>query len=303
MRGIPHSPGGARRLAQMSDATFFVLVEGWSDRGFYCGVCTAALAGTGKSFTVFDAEEISGGSGGKEKLLSFFNELLGRAELNAAFKGKTTIFLFFLDKDLDDLRNALVQSPHVVYTKHYHMENYIFLNGDLFRALRGIALDDGSSKQILGEPSEWCRAAAECWRMWVKFCVCTALDGISCRSSYRTHSLLNTSKYGAVDPNALATCQQELETRHPNPPSASARLAAVGLLVDEAYDCGEQDRFFKGKWYAGFLAEHVSMAARQYRSAGALPDQVRAAAAATLEFSAPWAAHLREPVSTLAQQA
>lgn len=296
---LQRSEAATRRYAAMSRYELFVFVEGWTDRAFYSRMCEA-LDLEGK-YQVKTAEGLAGSaSGGKPKLLSLFQSLKARNELEDVFQGKRSMYMFFLDKDLDDWRGTMVTSAHVVYTLYYHMENYLYRHGDLVAsAMAAGAIDANTARQVIGDPAEWRRGVALAWQDWVKLCVHAALDGISCRCTYRSPSQINDPSTGDVDDAKKNEWSEDLLSK-----CGCARVDAerrrdeIAAKVDERYTAGAYDEVFKGAWYARYLASqlHAKVAP------GARTGLVRAlsvAALTGLNFREPWATHLTERIRAL----
>jgi hypothetical protein len=283
----------------MSQCEFLIYVEGWTDRGFYSHVCEAVFGTAEVQFQVRTANEIDGTSGGKQKLLSLYRALADKGALEETFQGKRSVFLFCLDKDLDDLANLLVQSPHIIYTKYYHFENYAFRHGALALALTaGASLDIGHARQIAGDSEAWCRNAATLWKDWVKLCVQASLDGVPGRCRYSTPSPVNVGCDACVDPQKLADYEADLFRRSGQDiAEVQRRRQEISDVVDRLYELDEHDGVFRGRWYAHQLADTV----RAIIPAGlrnGLADRISSAAFATLDFDGDWAAHLREPMAS-----
>lgn len=298
MSRLVHSAAAIRRLAEMSQAAFFVCVEGWTDRGFYSQLCDATLGARGLSFQIRTAEEIEGGSGGKQTLLTLFRLLADKGALVDTFQGKKTVFLFFLDKDLDDFAGLMVTSPHLVYTKYYHMENYPFKHGNFARILSSAAsLDTQATSSIAQDSEQWCKETALHWKEWVKLCVQATLDGVPCRCRYSSPSQVNRVD-GTLDAAALAACEHELLTQSADAAAAQKRRAQISALVEECYAMNAEDSVFRGMWYRERLASRVSgMVASGARHG--LKERLAVAAMATLDFRSDWAEHLRTPTLAL----
>ena len=154
---------------QISGQGLYIFVEGDSDKFVYSRLADSECKGCRVDYLVVSGEDIRGGGGGKNVLLGFFDYLRRMRSLVDIFKGSTTVSIFFLDKDIDDLLRTKRRSAHVVYTQHYDIEAYYFIHGDLCTAAATSAsLDIGSVRAMISDYSLWRRQAATCWKEWVK---------------------------------------------------------------------------------------------------------------------------------------
>ena len=87
---------------QMSQAALFIFVESPEDRYVYSQIADPECQGRGIDYQVVTSEELQQNEGGKQVLLGFFDYLRRQSSLTDRFKGKTTVSIFFLDKDVDD---------------------------------------------------------------------------------------------------------------------------------------------------------------------------------------------------------
>lgn len=284
----------------MSEQEIFIYVEGWTDRGFYSQLCEAVFSGSGSSYQIRTADEILGDSGGKQKLISLYNQLAANGGLTETFQGKKSRFVFILDKDLDDLARTMINSLHVIYTKHYHMENYPLRHCDFVRLLCSVGnLTAAQARQIGPNADTWCRAVAVRWKHWVELCVQSTLDGVNCRCRYRSPSQVNHDD-GRLNEAALEQCRRELATRSGlTPADCATRRQEIERVISELYEQDRQDAVFRGRWYAECLANTLSpLVAPRLRHG--LRERLFAAAMTGLDFKDEWAAHLRSDLQLAA---
>ena len=105
MTRLGHSYGGYLRTMQISSAELFIFVEGrQSDPYFYARICET-VHGLGSRYAICLAEELPGGTGGKQALLNFYEYLRKRKALLSSLAGQRTASVFFLDKDIDDMQH------------------------------------------------------------------------------------------------------------------------------------------------------------------------------------------------------
>lgn len=303
MGRVLHSYSGHLRLMQMSATQLFVFVEGKQcDPYFFAEVCSATLNHR-VTYKISTAREISGDTGGKTALLAFFAFLRERKSLVTELGGQKTACIFFLDKDVDDIQRTKRRSPHVVYTQHYDVQNYVFQHGDLVKGSAAAASVDRRRLQTdLGDASRWCRHVAMLWRDWVGLCLLLFEDGIPGEANYRVSSRVQARPCGPTDPVALRTLTRVI-ARRANLPVAELRrrLGISASKVDRYYARGEHHRVFKGKWFASVLADDIVriMAGTPYDNKG-LAGKLPCAVAATLDFSENWADHFKQPLRDIA---
>ena len=144
MKRLAYSPSAYRRSMQISRVPLFIFVEGYKDRYVYDQIVQSECQQSGVSYKVVTAEEIGISGGGKEALLKFFDYLAAESSLICNFNGKTTISIFFLDKDVDDVLNSMRSSEHIVYTETYEIENYFFIHGALSEVAAASASGQGA---------------------------------------------------------------------------------------------------------------------------------------------------------------
>jgi hypothetical protein len=294
-----------RRSMQISNADLFVFVEGKSDRFFYNKVCLEALRGRGLTYQIRLAQELPGQTGGKAELLRCFSYLRQRNALLEDFKGRRFATVFFLDKDIEDLARTTKNSIHLIYTQHYHLENYFFIHGDLIEAtaVASTLNHDDVRRSPIGNNLTWREQAADNWRDWVKLCVFTVLRRINYDSSFSVLSRINNGPYSTVNQNEYQRRLRELETRSGLTSRGFARaFRRISQHVDDLYNDREFDKVFKGQWYSYFLVEDSRrIAAGRPMDSASLPDKLILALQLTLNFQDPWAEHFRRPVEQIAE--
>jgi hypothetical protein len=305
IRRLTHtSKKSFKRYMQMSRAKIFVFVEGQTDRYFYDEICKNVLIPVGIDYEICLSQEIPKNTPGKTGLLAFFKHLKRVSSLEDDFKGKKTISVFYLDKDIDEILGKSKESDHLIYTKYYNLENYFFIYGDLVQATAAaVALDTASVQHRLGSNNVWRRRVAENWKDWVKLCVYSKKHNINYDCNYGVHSRIN-NPYDPVDALTYNHRLAMLEIRTGMTPVGFRRsFNCISRKVDNLYDVNQFDIVFKGKWYAVFLIEDVKIiaAGRAYESQS-LADKVKSCLQLTIDFSDNWAEHLKEPLALLANK-
>lgn len=288
---------------QMSAVQLFVFVEGSrGDPNFYGSICSA-VPEAASMYEIELASRLSGASGGKEVLLSFFAYLRSRRQLIGVFKGKKTAAIFFLDKDLDDIRRTRKRSPHIVYTEFYEVENHIFEHSDLVRGAAAAASADPRVLSVeLGGAHSWCRRSAHLWRDWTVLCLCALTAGIACEAKYAVQSRVQTRPCGPTDPTKHQQLVDDILRRAGVPaPVLQAQLSDASERVDRYFGNGDHHRVFKGTWFSHILADQIDLVLKGvgYQKAG-LSTRLPGALAATLDYNQSWADHFKDPVRTIA---
>jgi hypothetical protein len=114
-----------------------------------------ALYENDQHFDIFRIEDITG-TGGKKGLAILHDYFRERKILLGSFKGKTICCVFFMDKDVDDLRRRLIRSNHVFYTALYDLEGHIYRDSNLRRAVAAcLSIDIRKVPSIYNSPAEW----------------------------------------------------------------------------------------------------------------------------------------------------
>lgn len=296
MSRLRHSYGGYLRFMQISSKDLFIFVEGkQSDRFFYARICET-VPGLGSRCEICLAEQLPGGAGGKQSLLSFHDFLRKRKQLATSLGGKRKASMFFVDKDVDDLQHRMIRSRHVVYTEHYDVQNYIFMHGDLRTgAASAASVDPACLSTDLGDAPTWCRRACERWREWISLCLYMMEDGISCEANYRVSSPIQTRLSEPTDAVLYETFTRNIAYRARIPIAKfRQRLIAMTKKVDRYFGNGLHHRIFKGKWFSAIQADQIdiTMAGHPYDRNG-LASRLPIVIAATIDFTEAWAEHFR----------
>lgn len=307
MTKLTYSFSAYRRSMQVSRVPLFVFVEGYKDRYVYDQIAQCECQRSEVSFNVVTAEEIGMGGGGKEVLLKFFDYLAAKSSLISNFKGKTTISIFFLDKDVDDILNTRRSSQHIVYTRTYEIENYFFIHGALSEAAAASAsIDVQSIRAVVGDYEAWRRLAARSWKMWVTLCLFSKTCSAESMSNYgQRRSLINAGICGPVKSTEYERHLLELQHKSHLPPDEFRHsFRRLCRKVNRIYSAGQHDRIFKGAWYVYFLVEDIQRAAaRRSFNSTRLETRLLSSLAVTLNYCDPWAEHFRAPIRRLIAKA
>ncbi len=292
------------RYMQMSTIEVFVFLEGQSDRNFYNNIVEPILSNAGIKSNIVTARELPGKTGGKPRLLKFFEFLEQNSALLDDFKGKKTASMFYLDKDVDDYLGQQKQSNHVVYTQYYCWENYLYVHGDLVKAIAAAASFDNPTIRT-GLPINnqiWRLRVAENWKEWVTFCFFTQKRGINCICNYGVRSSqINDAPYARVDATKHTTLLTLLRQVSGLTTTDFSRVfGQISQEIDELYNDDNYDLVFKGSWYASFLAKDVDrIAGGQAYNKNGLPDRLISCLQLTIDFTGDWTSHFVHPLENL----
>lgn len=304
MNRLLHSFAGYLRYMQTSRWTLFVFVESHDiDRYFYSMLVDLVCRRNKINYQIVAAEEVSDGGGGKQILLGFFDYLKRRSSLIDRFGNKTTLSVFFLDKDVDDYRRVKRRSPHVVYTETYEVENYLFMFGEICQAIgASTSLDVVSVHAGIGDYSQWRKHAASNWKDWVKLCLFSNARNVASSCNYgRYVSPVNQGCYGALLKNEyddkLASVQSQSGMNREQFKKSFERLSQD---VDKLYGTDRYDIVFKGKWYIPFILEDMRRIAgsKRYNRTG-IQKRFLSCLMSSLNFGNAWSEALREPLREL----
>ena len=306
MSRLQHSLPGYRRSMQLSKETLYIFVEGRPDRYMYGQIIESECQGSEICYKIVAAEEVRDGEGGKAALLRLFDYLRRRSSLIDRFKCKTTISIFFLDKDVDDFLRTRRRSEHVVYTETYEFENYLFMHGDLSEAAAASAsLDTRSIRTGLGDYTAWRQRAATKWKEWVKLCLFSRTRGIRSISNYGRLSKVNKELCGPVDAKKCGYYRSILQKKSGmRSEHFKCSFARLSRKVDTIYSRGQHDLIFKGTWYTYFLTEDIRrIAGSRHFNSHYLERRLLSSLAQTLNLDDPWTDHFRVPIRGLVAKA
>lgn len=287
---------------QISSTDLYVFVEGKnSDPYFYANIC-ATTPDLQVNFEICTARQLPGVSGGKQSLISFFTFLRQKNSLITSLGSRKTTCIFFLDKDIDDLKHKKKRSEHVVYTEHYDIQNYIFIHGDLLNgAAAAASVDPGRLRSDLSNATKWCFNIASLWRDWICLCLRCQEDNISCEANYGVLSKVQSRLCGPTDGTKYAAKTRVLARACGLPVAVfRQKLASTLKKVDRYFARGEHHRLFKGKWFAHVLADDIDriMVGQPYNRNG-LVDLLPPCVATTIDFTKPWTDHFKTPISNV----
>ncbi len=291
---------------EMLDKQLIVFVEGDNDPYFYGSLCAAKLPEFTISYEINNTKHIPDCPGGKKGLLELFKYLNDKSWLLKNLSGKKTAFLFFLDKDIDDLLDTQLSSEHVIYTLYYDVENHIVQHGNLVEGCaRAASMDPQEIQPLLADQTRWLRDAADKWKDWVVCCAFaqTCMQG-QCVVNYSAPSQINTPRTGNLDEAKHAQNIALLETLSGlQSEDFHAEFHRISQIIDDFYERGEHGKVFKGKWYMFFLSDQLKHLAKTTpANITGIEQQIFRHIASTLDFRADWTEHFARPLIRLASK-
>jgi hypothetical protein len=298
MSRLVRAPRGFIRALQISRVKLNVFVEGQLDSYFYGQICQQELPGP-FMYHIIRSDQIPGPGRGKDHMLKLFMSMRRRELLLLDFKGHKSAALFFVDKDIDDLRRTTKKSMHLVYTEYYEIENYVFKHGKLISAVSAACLRDTVEvERLIPRPREWASRAAILWAGWLKLCLGGCLlkaDGVC---NYSAPSMVNGGPGMPVDATRYRVTLGRLESASLySPTDFRVRFARLEARVDQRYLLGQQDVIFKGKWYRTLLSDELrNLGIATGASLRALPDRLTGHLLQSLDFSENWASYHRDAI-------
>ncbi|WP_432061701.1 hypothetical protein [Streptomyces sp. S1] len=289
----------------MADPQFFIFVEGrHGDEYVHSNNCDLAFTGLQVQYEVIRAEQISGVGSGKTRLLAHYELLTQSGQLISSLKGEVAVAVFFMDKDLDDLKGIQIDSEHVIYTSFYDVENHIFTEGDIRHAVAAACnFSPQRVRRELPAGNLWQAHIADYWKDWVRLCFAANILNLRGESNYGRPSPLNPDPYGPPDVQSVETFERRSHAmaRKGNP-SGCLEWNAARQQVDSLYGAGLQDQAFKGKWYAEILAQWLIDLDPNIDKRALAANLVKHMAA-TMKFDSEWSRSVQERVRNLAVKA
>lgn len=298
MNRLVRAPRGFIRALQISRVTLNVFVEGELDSYFYGQICRQELNGP-FMYHIIRSDQLGTVGQGKSHMLKLFDSMRRRGLLVLNFKGHRSAALFFVDKDVDDMRRTIKRSAHLVYTEYYEVENYVFKHGKLIPAVSAACLKDTSDvERLILRPEEWPKRAAMLWADWLKLCLGGCLLNASGVCNYSASSLVNSGPGMPVDPTLYRVALGRLEAASMySATDFRAKFARLEVKVRRLYLLDRQDVIFKGKWDKTILSDELKKSGiATGASLRALADRLTGHLLQSLDFSEDWAYYHRAAV-------
>ena len=291
-RRLFHTHSAYLRSMQMSSASLFAFVEGKDiDRFFYGHICYNVCNPQGLIYETCKADELPPFAGGKSTLLEFYNYLRLRHCLVSHFGGKKTTAVFFLDKDIDDLKHIRKRSKHVIYTRYYDVQNEVFHNGNLKRgAASAASLDERVLDPLNISSNNWCSHASRRWHDWLVLCIISSLNGIRCQYNFGSLSQIQCPTTRLSEPTRLDQAKMTLATLLGlNAIDFQILYDIISLRVKRYFRSGQHNIIFKGKWYPYLLEEDIiNLVGRNNYTHNGFSNRVSSSVASTLDFEQAW---------------
>jgi hypothetical protein len=300
---LVHPTSALIRVLQMSDSDIIVFIEGWNDRFFYDQLVKVGCDSLGLNYQIRTAKEIGAVADGKPALVSLFRVFKQRGVLDGSKKNRASA-LFFLDKDVDELKGLIIASRHIQYTEYYNVENYYFIAGDLPRAVAAsAALELDALRKWFGDLLAWRRAVAEAWRRWVELCLHATVYGLSCDCHFRTPSTINRGCSAQLDRTRYSKIFRGLrQASGLSSTKFSKQHATIRKTVQRYYSNGQHDALFNGKWYPVFIQAAVNAWVKDRDFRHNFAPHIKESLLATIQFEGRWADGLRRPLDQLARR-
>jgi len=299
VKRLVHPTAALIRVLQMSNTDIIVFVEGWSDRFFYDRLVNTSCSASGLKYQIRTAKEIGANANGKVALIALFNAFKHRGVLDGSKKQRTSAF-FFLDKDIDELKNLIINSRHIGYTEHFNVENYYIIAGDLpLATAASAALEVDALRQWFGDLDAWRRSAAEAWKTWVELCLFATLHGVACSCHFRSNSTVHKGS-GQLDETRYATALDELKRAAGlTTTEFKRRHKQIRATVKGYYASGQHDALFNGKWYRIFIHAAVKTYSQGREFRENLTRSINDSLILTIQFDGKWSDGLRRPINRL----
>ena len=302
-RRLTHDRRAHLRAIQISNKRFFAYCEGREhDPYIYSQLISRVSVVSSDLYELYRIEEISG-TGGKNDLIEQYKYLKSRNAVLGSFKGKRICCVFFLDKDVDDLRRQLIRSEHVFYTGLYDLEGQVFHDCNLQRAVAiALSIDIQKVPSVYREAHSWIERKAVHWDKWVTLCAFSAMFEVDCGCGYGRPSAINPKHLNSADINAFETFKSGLRREcNFSPEKFERRFLIVQRAVAFHVSKNMLSRLFRGKWLENIISGELSDTFRgQAVNLHAVGPRLLGAAIATFDFTAEWASSHISRLTTLA---
>lgn len=304
MSRLQYSRNGLVRAVEISRSAVSAFVEGFLDRTFFGALINENEAAKGKVVEIRLAHEVHTSLGnGKTALLALHRKLRQHNRLIfASGTGKKAV-LVFLDKDIDDLKRTRRRCPHVIYTKYYSVENYLFRHGDLLKTLTCGGCLDCQSLGTLPTNRQWTRRAAQSWEAWIAFCLMTSKYGTPGLPNFGVSSLMHSGPYAPLNVPRQAALLKAVSKKTGKTMAEVNSAYAKELARVQAFLATDSiDQLFNGKWYFRFLVSDAKRLAAGRQLPSGLEDRLGGALLGSLDFRALWTDILQRRITYILAQ-
>jgi len=276
------------RAIQISERRVFVYCEGRvHDPYVYSELVRKAHE---LPFVIYRIEEIAG-TGGKPALVKLFKYMRQKKLLVTTYKGKPYCCLFFLDKDVDDIKGVRCRSGHVFYTELYDLDAHIYRDSNLRRAVAiGLSVNVDIVPPVYEDPARWIEAKAGQWKHWLTLCLFSSIFDVDCGCGYGRTSDINADILGATDISMFENFKARLQTKSGMAKEEfDRRFGSVQRKVQRLRSKGMLSLIFKGKWLESIIRIELQSVFGGKRVARNIGSRISGAATDSFSFNSGWA--------------
>lgn len=296
MTRLVHDFQSSLRSYQMSASDFFCFVEGTdADAYIYSEISNPLFLTSGHSHEFFPANSLTsdGKCGGKQILLNFFKYLKIEKCLSTTWKGKKTTFIFFLDKDIDDIDSSIIKSKHLIYTEYYDIQNYLFRFGNLIQASAAASsIPAVKVSASIGDVNVWLDTCIYHWKEWIAFCMHLKYHSINIKG-YGRVSDINSTPYGPIDFAKFQTFKRLAIRKSGLKKSTYCyTFKQFEKKINTLIGLGKGDKVFKGKWYINWILDHLKAS----HGVSTTPAAITSALATSLDFNEEWSSYFSKKI-------
>lgn len=302
MSKLKHSQDAFIKSLQVSSKQIYIFVEGrQGDPYFYSCVCKS-IKNPSFEYRIYTADDLPFRRKGKQGLLTFFQYLRQAKKLTSLFLGKKTICVFFVDKDVDDIKRIKKRSPHLIYSKYYDIQNYIYEHGNIKQGVAVAAsVDPEILPSTLNDASVWCLKMAKNWKHWISLCLLVLKENISYESNYGVASKIQTRACSSIDSTVYSSYLSRLRLKSGfTSADFDSRYLRITNRVDFYFANRDHHKIFKGKWFTKILVDYIALSLYDTTyDNNSLVAKLPSTIIMTLDFSESWVDDFREPLMYL----
>ena len=293
------------RAIQMSQKSVFVYCEGRThDPYIYAEFVRRSRLNHEGFYCTHRVEDVTG-TGGKKAVLGLYSRFKRQNLLVSEFKGKKFCALFFVDKDVDDLKRAVKKWTNLFYTDLYDLEGQIYRDTDLRHAVAvGLSIDINEVPPEYHNPKDWIERKAKKWEKWILLCAGSELLATNCGCGYGRSSRINKSLLGEVNMEIFEEFKRALQHRSGLTQSKfDAIFKKLERHLGRLEKANNLAGLFKGKWLESIIEAELAIKfkgkAVNIKNVG---SRISGVAASSFDFSSNWAGHqirsIRDILST-----
>jgi hypothetical protein len=285
----------------MSRSKLHLIVEGRQTDSYLYGKICRTLSPSRFDYHLIRSDELPTQGSGKPHLLNYFDTMRRSGNLQIDFKNHKATVAFIVDKDVDDWHRTKKRSKHLIYTRSYDIENYVFRHGDLIEAISAACSEDPARVEVhFLDAQRWHALAADRWRDWVKLCLVASLLKIRGVCNYKAGSQVNLGFSGQADKVKVEAKLAELQKLSGLAESEfNAAYSKISKRVDRLFSLDRHDEIFKGKWYKLQLQEEVNSLVVTQGKVSALGERLLTHMMQSMRFDGSWADDFTIPLKKL----